>query len=108
MKQNSLLIIVAIIVVAITSTVLYNNKLNNDFGINQLKDYRVQQTALESEIATLDEDINELKTQLQTKQSQKETKVSERVVVEKKIKEIETAVYYLNRSLGRDSVGEWE
>lgn len=108
MKQNSLLIIVAIIVVAITSTVLYNNKLNNDFGINQLKDYRVQQTALESEIATLDEDINELKTQLQTKQSQKETKVSERVVVEKKIKEIETAVYYLNRSLGRDSAGEWE
>ncbi len=108
MKQNSLLIIVAIIVVAITSTVLYNNKLNNDFGINQLKDYRVQQTALESEISTLDEDINELKTQLQTKQSQKETKVSERVIVEKKIKEIETAVYYLNRSLGRDSAGEWE
>jgi len=103
MKQNSLLIIVAIIVVAITSTVLYNNKLNNDFGINQLKDYRVQQTALESEISTLDEDINELKTQLQSKQTQKETKVAERVVVEKKIKEIETAVYYLNRSLGRDS-----
>lgn len=108
MKQNSLLIIVAIIVVAITSTVLYNNKLNNDFGINQLKDYRVQQTALESEISTLDEDINELKTQLQSKQTQKETKVAERVVVEKKIKEIETAVYYLNRSLGRDSWGEWE
>lgn len=106
MKQNSLLIIVAIIVVAITSTVLYNNKLNNDFGINQLKDYRVQQTALESEISTLDEDINELKTQLQSKQTQKETKVAERVVVEKKIKEIETAVYYLNRSLGRDSWGE--
>jgi len=103
MKQNSLLIIVAIIVVAITSTVLYNNKLNNDFGINQLKDYRVQQTALESEISTLDEDINELKTQLQSKQTQKEIKVAERVVVEKKIKEIETAVYYLNRSLGRDS-----
>lgn len=103
MKQNSLLIIVAIIVVAITSTVLYNNKLNNDFGINQLKDYRVQQTALESEISTLDEDINELKTQLQSKQTQKETKVAERVVVEKKIKEIETAVYYLNKSLGRDS-----
>ncbi len=108
MKQNSLLIIVAIIVVAITSTVLYNNKLNNDFGINQLKDYRVQQTALESEISTLDEDINELKTQLQSKQTQKETKVAERVVIEKKIKEIETAVYYLNRSLGRDSWGEWE
>ena len=106
MKQNSLLIIVAIIVVAITSTVLYNNKLNNDFGINQLKDYRVQQTALESEISTLDEDINELKTQLQSKQTQKETKVAERVVIEKKIKEIETAVYYLNRSLGRDSWGE--
>jgi len=106
MKQNSLLIIVAIIVVAITSTVLYNNKLNNDFGINQLKDYRVQQTALESEISTLDEDINELKTQLQSKQTQKETKVAERVVVEKKIKEIETAVYYLNKSLGRDSWGE--
>ena len=106
MKQNSLLIIVAIIVVAITSTVLYNNKLNNDFGINQLKDYRVQQTALESEISTLDEDINELKTQLQSKQTQKETKVAERVVVEKKIKEIETAVYYLNRSLGRDSWGK--
>ncbi len=106
MKQNSLLIIVAIIVVAITSTVLYNNKLNNDFGINQLKDYRVQQTALESEISTLDEDINELKTQLQSKQTQKEIKVAERVVVEKKIKEIETAVYYLNRSLGRDSWGE--
>lgn len=108
MKQNSLLIIIAIIVVAITSTVLYNNKLNNDFGINQLKDYRIQQTKLESEISTLDEDINELKTQLQTKQDQKEIKVSERVVVEKKIKEIETAVYYLNKSLGRDSWGEWE
>jgi|GEM_PF-5896544 peptidoglycan hydrolase CwlO-like protein len=103
MKQNSLLIIVAIIVVAITSTLLYNNKLNNDFGINQLKDYRVHQATLESEISTLDEDINEFKTQLKSKQTQKEIKVAERVMVEKKIKEIETAVYYLNRSLGRDT-----
>ena len=92
-----------IIWVVITALVL-NHKQKKDFGILQIKELRVQQEKLNAEIDIIDMDIAELNKRLEDRINLKIQKEATRAEVIKQKEEIETAVYYLNKSLGRDRV----
>lgn len=103
MKINNVIILwlscIAIVWVSVFISNSYKTKINEQFWIRQRTSLQQDVSSLAEQELELDADIVMQEKQIKDKKEQKEWLALIRKEKEDKIKEIDTAIYYLNKAL---------
>lgn len=107
MQNKNIIILFVLSVVAMTTLWLlisndYKKKIADQFWLRQIVALEKTVSINNAELVEVDADISDLEARLQIKQDRKTTLENENLQHETKIKEIRTAIFYLNKALWND------